>query len=457
MKTRMSSLSGDSMLQSIRDQFKLIKDHRDPSRIRIALSDFLMSGFAIFSLKFPSLLQFEEDMRAEKRASHLGPLYKLIEVPSDTHLRSVLDEINPESLAPIFKNLFTHAQKSKHLERFQFFEGRYLLCIDGTQYYSSDSVSCESCMCKKTTSESGEGFLYYHQMLAGSIVHPDQNCVIPLCPEPMQKQDGAEKNDSEQGALRRFLNRLRQDHPRLRVIIVADALHTTGPLIRDLRIHDTNFLLSVKPGSQEKLFEGIENWEERGKLSHVIFEEEIGDKIKKKRTHRFRYANKILLYHADVNTSVNFFEYWEVTEWIDQWGKAQEQKRHFSWITDFEINNQNIMQLMRGGRARWKIENETFNALKNQGYEFEHNFGHGNKNLSTVFAYLMFMAFLYDQLQQIGCKLFQKVLAKAKRKKYLWEELRSLFRLSYKFNLMFKNWTDFLEHALGPPEVSISS
>ena len=60
---------------------------------------------------------------------------------------------------------------------------------------------------------------------------------------------------------------------------------------------------------------------------------------------------------------------------------------------------------MRGGRARWKIENETFNTLKNLGYNFEHNYGHGKKYLSTVFGLLMMLAFLLDQIQELCCTL----------------------------------------------------
>ncbi len=81
------------------------------------------------------------------------------------------------------------------------------------------------------------------------------------------------------------------------------------------------------------------------------------------------------------------------------------------------------MTLMRGGRARWKIENETFNTLKNQGYHFEHHFGHGYQHLSTVFAYLMMLAFLIDPAQQHSCTLFQQAQQKAKRKSYLWEKV----------------------------------
>ena len=82
---------------------------------------------------------------------------------------------------------------------------------------------------------------------------------------------------------------------------------------------------------------------------------------------------------------------------------------------------------MRGGRARWKIENETFNTLKNQGYHFEHNYGHGERNLSVVFATLMMLAFLVDQAQQLCCTLFRAVWAKLGSKRLLWERMRSLF------------------------------
>ena len=61
-----------------------------------------------------------------------------------------------------------------------------------------------------------------------------------------------------------------------------------------------------------------------------------------------------------------------------------------------ESAKQNVAAIMRAGRASWKVENETFNTLKNQGYHFEHNFGHGEKHLATVFANLMMLAFLID-------------------------------------------------------------
>ena len=105
--------------------------------------------------------------------------------------------------------------------------------------------------------------------------------------------------------------------------------------------------------------------------------------------------------------------------------------RHFSWITGHTITKKNIYELHRGGRARWKVENETFNTLKNQSYRFEHNFGHGKKNLHTVFAFLMILAFLIDQLQEAACGLFQAALRYKKTKRALWESLRGCFHLAF--------------------------
>jgi hypothetical protein len=124
------------------------------------------------------------------------------------------------------------------------------------------------------------------------------------------------------------------------------------------------------------------------------------------------------LYAAHPDLRINFIEYWEI---------AATKVQHFSWVTDLRVNKRNVFHLMRGGRARWKIENETFNTLKNQGYNFEHNYGHGEQHLSVMFAMLMRLAFLVDQAQQLCCALFQAVWAKLGSKRMLWERMRALF------------------------------
>src|SRR2546428_1409097 len=134
--------------------------------------------------------------------------------------------------------------------------------------------------------------------------------------------------------------------------------------------------------------------------------------------HQFRFVNDMPLNESRSDVRVNFIEYWEVSE---------KKVQHFSWVTDFRVTKYNVYTLMRGGRARWKIENETFNTLKNQGYNFDHNYGHGEQHLSVVLATLMMLAFLVDQTQQLCCALFRAVWEKLGSKRLLWERMRALF------------------------------
>jgi hypothetical protein len=106
---------------------------------------------------------------------------------------------------------------------------------------------------------------------------------------------------------------------------------------------------------------------------------------------------------------------------------AKGQAKQWTWVTDLEVTAGNVREAVRAGRARWRIENETFNTLKNQGYHFEHNDGHGEENLSVVLAMLMMLAFLIDQVQQRCDPLFEAARKKKGPRCALWEAIRHLF------------------------------
>ena len=139
--------------------------------------------------------------------------------------------------------------------------------------------------------------------------------------------------------------------------------------------------------------------------------------------HHYRWLENACLNETHAHVWVTMVEYWEIPP---KGSKAP--LRHFSWITDLSVTEATAPILVRGGRARWHIENETFNTLKNQGYEFEHNFGHGEENLSVVFALLMMLAFLIDQTMQLCDPLFAATLKHVGRKIRLWENVRAIFR-----------------------------
>lgn len=404
MKIR-KHLSADGLFKTVKKAFSNIKDHR-PINVEIALEDTLMSAFAMFSLKDPSLLAFDE---RRQTSENLKRVYSIGRIPSDTQMRTILDGVNPEAVRPAYKRVFQSLQRGKVLEKMVFMGGYYLLSLDGTGYFQSEKVHCANCL-EKHYKRSGKT-IYSHQMLGGAIVHPERREVIPVAPEPIIKQDGSNKNDCERNAAKRFLTKLRQDHPRMPFIIVEDALSANAPHIRELKRQQLHFILGVKSGDHTYLFDYVRQADAAGQATSFEIE-------KAGVTHRFRFLNDVPLNESNADVRVNFLEYWEIKS-----GKT----RHFSWVTDFTITEKNSYPLMRGGRARWKIENETFNTLKNQGYHFEHNFGHGYQHLSVVFAFLMMLAFTVDQAQQLACQLFQAAWAKAGSKRALWEKLRALF------------------------------
>ncbi len=398
-------LSADALFRLVRSGFATLPDYR-PDDVDISLADALMSAFAMFSLKSPSLLAFDKE-RAE---GNLHTIYGIERVPCDTHMRDILDPVSPEVLRPVFKGVFRQLQRGKALEPMVFFDDCYLLALDGTGYFSSKTIHCASCLQKVHRNGS---VTYHHQMLGAAIVHPDMRTVIPLMPEPIVKHDGTDKNDCERNAAKRFIAKLRRDHPHLQFIITEDSLSSNAPHIETLQDHGLHYILGVKEGDHAYLFKQVQAAEHAGRITSYERHDRTAGIV-----HRFRFVNDVPLNASHTDVRVNFLEYWEIDD---------DKVQHFSWVTDFRVSTRTVYHLMRGGRARWKIENETFNTLKNQGYNFEHNYGHGEQNLSVVFAVLMMLAFLVDQTQQLCCALFQAVWAKLGSKRLLWERMRALF------------------------------
>ena len=415
-KTR-KYLSADALFHLVRSGFATIPEPRAEDG-DISLTDTLMSAFAMFSLKAPSLLAFDK----ERTEGNLHTIYGIQHAPCDTYMRERLDPVSPQGLRPVFKSVFRQRQRGKALEPMVFLEGHYLLALDGTEYFSSQTIHCASCLQKV---HHNGAITYFHQMLGAALIHPDMRAVIPLMPEPIVKSDGMAKNDCERNAAKRFIAKLRQDHPHLKFIVTEDSLSSNAPHIETLQMYGLHYILGVKEGDHTYLFQQLRAAEHDGRVTLYERHDRAAGVL-----HRFRFVNDLPLNASHPALRINFIEYWEI-------GATKVQ--HFSWVTDLRVSKRNVYRLMRGGRARWKIENETFNTLKNQGDHFEHNYGHGTQNLSVGFAMLMMLAFLVDQTQQLCCALFQAVWTKLGSKRLVWERMRSLF-YTYRLDSMRELW-----------------
>jgi hypothetical protein len=407
-KTLRKNLSADALYRTLRSGFRQIPDRR--ANPAISLADALMSALAMFTLKDPSLLAFDERRRDPN--DNFRTIFGMDHVPCDSQMREILDPIDPDDLRPLYTEVFRGLQRGKVLEEYVFLDDAYLLALDGTGYFSSKTIHCPSCIVKHHRNGSVS---YSHQLLGAAIVHPDFQEVIPLAPEPIIKQDGVVKNDCERNATRRWLKRFRQDHPRLKVIVIEDALSSNAPHLCDLREANAQFILGVKPGDHAFLFRHLREADEANRTATLTQTDTDTGLLQ-----HFRWHHNMPLNESNADELVHVLEYWEV----HPDGRVQQ----FSWITDRTLSSDTVDRVMRGGRARWKIENETFNTLKNQGDHLEHNFGHGQQNLSVVFAFLMMLAFLVDQVQQRCCPLFQAAWDKMQTKRHLWEEIRHLFQ-----------------------------
>ena len=228
-------LSAKGLFKKTRDVFRKIAKparKRQGRQAELSLTDCLMSALAMFKLKYPSMLQFDKGKVENPVIQNIKNLFGVEKVPCDTFMRERLDEIDPKELRPAFTTIFSSLQRGKALEKYVYLDGKYLLLSDGTGYFSSQKVHCKNCCVKQ---HANGKISYYHQMQGAVIAHPEYKEVIPICPEPITKEDGSEKNDCERNATERLLRAFRGEHPHLPVILVEDAPASNGPHLKLLK------------------------------------------------------------------------------------------------------------------------------------------------------------------------------------------------------------------------------
>jgi hypothetical protein len=246
--------------------------------------------------------------------------------------------------------------------------------------------------------------------------------------EEIRTEDGTEKQDCEINAGKRLLERLRQEHRQLKAIITADDLYAHEPMVQLLQQLRWRFMLVAKPDSHKELFTWVEMVQRAGGGQQGQWHE---GPACQRRFFEYRVVRQVPI-SAALTTWVTWVEVWERD-------KTDRLLYHNSWITDLDVNPDNVAVLMRVGRAKWKIENEQFNIHKNHGYQLEHNYGHGQQTLSMVFYLLNLLAFVTHTILDLGDRLYQTCRAQMSRKE-LWNALRTLLNL-----FLVSSWSDLLQ------------
>jgi len=406
---RQQKLTFDALMQTLSQAFARIPDHRR-ANASYPLADVLRSAFAMFSLKSPSLLSFREQTRQERRNLHA--IYRIKDLPSETQMRAALDPVAPEPLRALFATLFSVLAQAGVVKQYHYWQRHVIVAVDGVEHFSSTKIHCAHCTTRR---HRGGATAYHHAGLAAVMLHPDHEEVFPLDFEAMLNHDGSKKNDCERNAARRLCGALHERYPDLPILLVEDALYANAPHLRQITGYGWSYVLNVKPDSHRSLTKQFAGRLESGQVT------ELRQTDASALQHYFAWTSGLCLCESATEVRVNYLLY----EQTDHKGVVT----RWSWITNLPLRARTVEKVMRAGRSRWHIENETFNTLKNQGYHFEHNYGHGTQNLATVLALLMFLAFTIDQIQQRCWELFRQVRAGLRTKAKLWDSLRSLFKV----------------------------
>ncbi len=419
-----------ALRKALSERWHQIEDHRQKGKVQHSLHDSLMSGFAMMYFQDSSLLQFQRGLEGEIHNNNLKTMFCVESIPKDSQMRDIIDETDSKEIEPVFGDFFSALQRGKHLESYRVLGGYYLISLDGSGYFSSDKIHCPGCLRKE--SKSGE-VRYEHQILQAALMRPGKREVIPLAPEAIKNGDGNGKQDCEIEAGKRLIKKIRSAHPKLKILIVADSLHSKQPFIEELHLERMSYILVAKPDDHKILMEWVGEQRQLGEVSSM----EVRDK--KGRVHRYEWINDVPLNGNKDAPMVNYFEYWLIDN--------EKVGYHNSWVTDIRISGQNVEELVRCGRCRWKIENEVFNTLKNHGYYIEHNYGHGEKHLSMNFFLLNLLAFFFHQIFQLTDTLYQQVRMKFSSRRSMWDCFRNVIRV-----LIFPDWETLLKRILRPME-----
>lgn len=425
------SLTLEAMIALLSDTFGRLADPRCPDRVDYSLHDTLLSGFAMMFFQYPSLLEFQRTMKQRRGRCNLETIFGVPQVPSDTQMRDILDGVAPELLRLLLPVLFEKVRRAGWAKEFKStvpsgeHQGDYYtLMLDGTDYFHFTEVQCPGCVQRRD----GSGQVHFrHTVVSATLVKAGSHRVLPLDVEEVRTSDGQEKQDCELQAAKRLMDRLRQEHPQMVLMVGGDDLYCHEPFILQLRQQHLHHVLVCKPDSHREVYTWVADLE---RLSACETGQWYEGPACRRRFFTYRIARSVPL-TTSRRVWGTLVEVWE----HDQTGKLL---YHNAWCTDLEVDAANVAAVVHIGRSRWKIENEQFNVQQNHGYELEHKYGHGQQTLSMVFYLLNLLAFVAHVILERGDQLYQRCLVTTSRRE-LWHTFRTTMRM-----ILVSSWAQLL-------------
>jgi len=410
--------AGDGLTDARRKSFGL----------KYKLTDALKSALSVFFFQHPSMLDFQRKMKERWKRSNLETVMGASEIPSNVQITTLLDGISPDSVSGILNENLRVLDTWGGLKDFRCLDGGVLLALDGVWYFSSERIHCAHCLRKTKDGVT----TYYHSMLAGTIVRPGNTAVLPVAPEMISNTDGAQKQDCERNAAKRWLSTHAGGYQWLSPTLLGDDLYSNYPFCKEVVERGYSFIFTCKEDSHPWLTETVQNsyLEETSRREwngrhHLIY--------------KYQWLNGVGIRDSKETLLVNYLA---LTIWNE---KLNKRTFYNTWITNKTITADNAAHLASCGRARWKIENEHNNVLKNHGYNLEHNFGHGKTYACQMYCVLNLLAFQTHSILDIIDEDYRKARAYAGRRDEFFNEMRFLMRFK-----PFDSWRHFIAFIHSP-------
>ncbi len=290
MGQKVAEIKINQLIHFLTKELDNLPDRRKPvNNTKYEISDALLSAFSIFFTQSPSFLSHQRLMEKIKEKNNASSLFKISKIPCDNQIRNLLDPLSAQTIYPVYQKIYQWLKKEKVLKKFFYLEGEILIALDGTEYFSSKKINCPHCNCRNHRNGTTT---YFHGCVIPAIVSPNMKQVISLEPEFIKKQDGYKKQDCENAAVKRWLNKNQQKQYDNPVTLLGDDLYSRQPICELALEKDYNFIFVCRETSHKTLYEWLEFLDKSGEVKTLEKKEWNG---RKELIYRYRYPNKIPL------------------------------------------------------------------------------------------------------------------------------------------------------------------
>lgn len=368
-----------------------VDDPRNPNQITYSLASELFTGVWMFVCHLGARRQINNKFRGNGRAERkFKAIFGVEEIPHGDAINYSYKRLDVEQVQEVVCGMIESLIRKKVLYRWRLEEQYFLIAIDGSGVLTFREKHCEHCLTRKLK---GGKTLYYHPVLEAKLVTAN-GMALSVMSEFIENDDPeASKQDCELKAFYRLSERLKARFPRLPICLLLDGLFANGPVMGRCEKNNWAYMIILKDGDLKtvnRTFERLcEETPENRKEVKLGRREEIKQD--------YRWINEIA--YVDTEKNKHTISVLECVEHKPD-SKAEIVTSKFKWLTNLKVTKANANVLANeGGRLRWKVENEGFNAQKNGGFELEHVYSK-DETAMKVFYFMLQIAHILYQLYE---------------------------------------------------------